>query len=108
MLEKIEEAEAILHLEVEVAQENRARFLDFCRKAFPVYESVGGTKMVLYEDKQKTGHFNEVAYYRTTADFQRSEDAIKNDPVQSALIKEWRSLLKNPPKVTSWFRADGA
>lgn len=35
-------------LEVEVLQESRAAFIDFCRRAFPVYESIGGTRMALY------------------------------------------------------------
>lgn len=101
--ETIEEAEVVLHLEVDVVGENHAAFIDFCRRAFPIYESLGGNRMVLYEDKKNSNRFNEIAYYRTEADFQRGEYAVVHDPVQSALIKEWRSLLKGPPKVTTWL-----
>ena len=104
--ERIEEAGVVLHLEVDVAPEQRAKFLDFCRRAFPVYESVGGTKMALYEDKSNPNRFDEVGCYETLADYQRGEDAIRNDPVQSALIKEWRTLLRASPKVSIFVRKE--
>lgn len=96
----IAEAEVILHLNVEVPRAKRAQFLDFCRRAFPIYERIGGNRMFLYEDAANSGHFDEVGYYRTAADYSRSEDAIKNDPVQAGLIREWRGLLSAPPKVS--------
>lgn len=96
----IEDAAVVLHLHVEVAQEKRKQFFDFCHRAFPIYESIGGNRMFLYEDASAPGHFDEVGYYRTQDDYRRSEDAIKNDPVQAKLISEWRSLLSSPPKVT--------
>ena len=98
--ELIAQAEVVLHLNVEVSPENRERFLDFCRRAFPVYESVGGAAMALYEDLAAPGRFDEVGYYRTEEDYRRGEAAIKDDPVQAALIREWRGLLESPPKVT--------
>lgn len=104
MPERIDDAEIVLHLEIEVAPTNRERFLEFCRRAFPVYESVGGTKMALYEDRTVPGRFDEVGYYRSAEDYRRGEDAIRNDPAQSALIREWRALLKGPPKVTTLAR----
>ena len=104
--DKIAEAKVVLHLEVEVEQKDRPRFLRFCRKAFPVYESVGGNRMALYEDRAKPGRFDEVGYYKTLADYRRSEAAIRNDPVQAALIKEWRSLLKAPPEVSVFVRKE--
>ena len=85
---RIEEATVVLHLEIEIAEENRSKFFDFCRRAFPIYESVGGCKMALYENKSNPGRFDEVGYYKTLENYQRGEYAIKNDPLQSALIKE--------------------
>jgi hypothetical protein len=96
----IDDAEVVLNLEIEISPENRERFLDFCRRAFPVYESVGGCRMVLYEDVSAPGRFNEVGYYRTLKDYARGEDALKNDPEQARLISEWRPLLKGAPRVT--------
>ncbi|MBI5594924.1 MAG: hypothetical protein HY928_02420 [Elusimicrobia bacterium] len=93
-------AEVVLHLLIEVAPEKRAAFLAFCRRAFPVYESGGGCRMALYEDLSAPGRFDEVGYYLTQADYERGEKAIQEDPAQAALIKEWRSLLKGPPKVS--------
>ena len=97
---KITDAKVVLHLRIEVAPSKRAQFLAFCRKAFPVYESVGGCRMALYEDQMRPGHFDEVGYYETNADFRRGETAIRKDPVQAALIQEWRALLKSPPQVS--------
>ncbi len=70
----INEAEVVLNLESEAAPENRERLLAFCRRAFPIYESLGG------------------------------EAAIKDDPIQSALIAEWRALLKTPPRVSVYTK----
>lgn len=97
--ERIKDAEVILHLEVGVAPEKRAKFLEFCRLAFPVYESVGGLRMELYEELSMPDRFDEVGYYRTLADYQRSEKALTEDPAQAALIAEWRALLTGPPTV---------
>ena len=102
----IADAEVVLHLEIEVPPENRARFFDFCRRAFPVYEGVGGNRMVLYEDAARPGRFNEVGYYRTMTDYKRGEEAIKNDPAQIRLIEEWRSLLSGPAKVSIYQKND--
>jgi|CXWL01.1.fsa_nt_gi hypothetical protein len=98
--EFISDAEVILHLNVEVSEAKRTQFLDFCRRAFPIYESIGGNRMFLYEDTSNPGHFDEVGYYRTADDLRRSEDAIKKDPVQVELIREWRALLNSSPRVT--------
>lgn len=97
--EAIADAAVVLHLRVEVAPDKRAAFLEFCRRAFPVYESVGGTRMALYEDPARPGLFDEVAYYASDEDLRRSEAALESDPVQAALIREWRTLLKAPPQV---------
>ncbi len=98
-VEAIDDAAVILHLEIEVSEVNRPKLLEFCKRAFPVYESLGGCRMALYEDRDKTGSFDEVGYYQTAEDYTRSEKAIEDDPEQAALIKEWRSLLKGPPRV---------
>ncbi|MFI5348084.1 MAG: putative quinol monooxygenase [Elusimicrobiota bacterium] len=97
--------EVVLNLEVEVSPENRERFFDFCRRAFPVYESNGGNRMALYEDASHPGRFNESGYYRTMADYKRSEAAIGSDPEQVRLIGEWRALLSAPPKVTVYRKS---
>ena len=96
----VDDADIVLNLEIEVPLENRERFFDFCRRAFPIYESVGGNRMILYEDASRSGRFNEVGYYRTMEDYKRGEDAINNDPAQARLIAEWRALLSGPPKAT--------
>lgn len=96
----IAEAAVVLHLEVEVAPERRAAFREFCRRAFPVYEGVGGCRMALYEDPAKPGRYFETGYYATMADYRRAEAALEGDPVQAALIKEWRGLLSAPPRVS--------
>ncbi|TPW21901.1 MAG: hypothetical protein FD126_215 [Elusimicrobia bacterium] len=96
----IRDASVVLHLEVSVAEGRREDFLDFCRRAFPVYESVGGCRMALYEDPAKPGRFFETGYYAAPADYARAERALEEDPVQAALIKEWRGLLAAPPRVS--------
>lgn len=98
--EALADAAVVLHLDVEVEPERRAGFLDFCRRAFPVYESVGGCRMALYEDPAKPGRFFETGFYRTMDDYRRAERALSEDPAQAALIKEWRALLKGPPRVS--------
>ena len=100
----ISDAEVVLHLLIEVDARRRRKFLGFCRRAFPVYESVGGCRMALYEDEARPGCFDEVGYYRTKADYRRGEKAIRNDPAQMALIKEWRVLLKGPPAVSVYVK----
>ena len=95
----LDDAQVVLNLEIEVPLENRERFFDFCRRAFPVYESVGGCRMLLYEDVSRPGRFNETGYYRTMEDYKRGESALKNDPAQARLIEEWRSLLAGAPQV---------
>ncbi|TBR25884.1 hypothetical protein EPO15_01380 [bacterium] len=94
------EAAVVLHLEVEVEPARREEFRAFCRRAFPVYESVGGCRMALYEDPAKPGRYFETGYYKTMADYRRGEAALESDPAQAALIKEWRALLKGPPRVS--------
>lgn len=96
----LEESEVILRLGVEVAEDNRPRFLAFCERAFPIYESYGGCRMMLYADNAHPGRFDEVGYYATLEDYRRSEKAIEEDPVQAGLIKEWKTLLEKPPTVS--------
>lgn len=98
--EALGDAAVLLHLDVSVAPERRAEFLAFCRRAFPVYESVGGCRMALYEDPALPGRFIETGYYRTMDDYRRAERALSDDPAQASLIKEWRALLKGPPRVS--------
>lgn len=98
--EAVAEAAVVLHLEVTVDESRRQDFLAFCRRAFPVYESLGGCLMALYEDPATPGRFFETGYYRTEADYARAERALEADPVQAALIKEWRALLSAPPRVS--------
>jgi hypothetical protein len=102
--QKIEETEVVLHLLIEVAPEDRSLLLDFCRKAFPVYESIGGLRMALYADARDPNRFDEVGYYRSMDDYRRSEAALDADPEHAALIREWRALLKGPPAVSLFTR----
>lgn len=95
----IGEAAVVLLLEIEVGEARRQTLRDFCEHAFPIYESLGGCHMQLYEDRAKRGRFVEIGYYRSEADYERAERAIKEDPVQSGLIEEWRGLLTEAPKV---------
>ena len=97
----IADAAVVLHLRVRVAPERRAAFLDFCRRVFPVYEGVGGTRMALYEDPERPG-----AYDATDDDRRRSEAALESDPAQAALIREWRALLDGPPQVLVFRRVE--
>lgn len=101
----IADAEVVLHLEVSVDASRREDFFAFCRRAFPVYESVGGCRMALYEDSANPGRFFETGYYRAQADYARAERALESDPAQAALIKEWRALLSAPPRVSVVRRA---
>ena len=55
--------------------------------------------MALYEDRAQPSHFDEVGYYASEEDYERSEKAIEEDPVQRALLEEWKSLLAGPPTV---------
>lgn len=96
----LSEAGVVLHLEVEVPAERREAFRAFCRRAFPVYESVGGCRMALYEDPAKPGRYFETGYYAAMEDYRRAERALTEDPAQAALIKEWRALLSGPPRVS--------
>lgn len=99
-----EDAEVVITLEIQVAPADAEPLRAFCREAFPVYESVGGLKMVLYEDPKTPGRFQEVCYYRTAADCARSEAALESDPRQADCIRRWKALLAAPPKVTRWTR----
>lgn len=96
----IADAGVVLHLEVEVEPARRADFRDFCRRAFPVYDAGGGCRMALYEDPAQPGRYFETGYYATLEDYRRAERALSEDPATAALIKEWRSLLKGPPRVS--------
>ena len=98
--EKSSDAEVLLRLEVQVPPEKREDFLAFCRRAFPVYESIGGCRMALYEDRDRPGCFDELGWYATAEDLDRAETALREDPVQAALIRQWRGLLSAPPKVS--------
>jgi len=100
----LEDAAVVLHLLIEVAPDRRADFLAFCRRAFPVYESVGGLRMALYEDAADPNKFDEAGYYASMDDYRRSEAALESDPAQAALIREWRALLKGPPQVRVFVR----
>ncbi len=95
----IEHAAVVLLLEVTVEETNRESFLEFCRRAFPVYESPGGNQMHLYEDRAQRGRFVEIGYYRTEADYERAEHAIGNDPVHEDLIERWRGVVTGDPTV---------
>lgn len=95
----IKNTEVVLYLGITVKPENRQKFLDFCKRAFPIYESLGNNKMVLYENIKNLNQFEEVGYYLTLDDYKRAEQAIETDPIQSNLIKEWRLLLADPPSV---------
>ena len=97
-------AAVVLHLRIKTRAKDRARLRAFCRRAFPVYESVGGTRMELYEDLFAPGSFDEVGYYRALRDYRRSERAIRVDPAQRRLIAEWRALLLGPPEVSVFRR----
>ncbi|MBI5199969.1 MAG: hypothetical protein HY925_00150 [Elusimicrobia bacterium] len=98
--EAIADADVVLHLRVQVTPQVRDAFLSFCRRAFPVYESVGGCRMALYEDSRAPGRFDEVGYYRTESDYARAEAALKDRPEQAELIREWKTLLSGPPDVS--------
>ncbi|MBI3565657.1 MAG: hypothetical protein HY079_10715, partial [Elusimicrobia bacterium] len=81
----IDDAAVVLHLFVRAAPGRRGDFLAFCRRAFPVYESVGGLRMALYEDSGDPDAFDEVGYYATMDDYRRSTAALESDPAQAAL-----------------------
>lgn len=100
----LDDAQVVLHLQVTAAPGRREEFLAFCRRAFPVYESIGGLRMALYEDAGDANRFDEAGYYRTMEDYRRSTAALESDPAQAALIKEWRSLLAGPPEVRVFIR----
>ena len=96
---RLDDAAVVLHLLVEVPPGGEGALRAFCERAFPVYESVGGCRMVLYQDAHDPVRFDEVGYYRTLEDYRRSEAALTSDPQHAAFIAEWRQLLAAPPVV---------
>jgi hypothetical protein len=100
----IDDAQVVLHLECEPRDPEALK--EFCRRAFPVYESLGGCCMALYESRERPGCFDEVGYYQSEADYLRAEKALEQDPQQVALIREWKALLKTAPKVRVVTRSE--
>ncbi len=95
----IDEAAVVLHLHIRVQAEHRQAFFAYVQDAFPVFEAQGDCRGVVYAVAGDPEAYDEVFYYRTEEAYQAGERAIREDPVQVALLQRWRALIAGPPTV---------
>lgn len=89
----------ILHLHIQIRQEQQAAFWDYLQEALPVFEARGDCKGLVYQDAADPECFDEVFYYASEAAYQAAERAICENPVEIALLARWRALLAGPPRI---------
>ncbi|HEY9842174.1 MAG: hypothetical protein ACAI44_06825 [Candidatus Sericytochromatia bacterium] len=95
----ISEAAVVLHLHIRVQPEKLTEFWDYVQQAFPVFEARGDCKGMVYAEGDEPGCFDEVFYYQSEAAYLAGEKAIRENPVEIALLAQWRSLLAEAPRV---------
>ena len=93
-----------LHLRVRVAPENRAAFDAFLREAIPFYESPGGIRIRLLEDRTDPTRLIEVVEYDSREAYERDQKRVESDPRMKVYLERWRALLEGPPVVEVYAR----
>lgn len=89
----------LITLSYRVAPEQRELLLAFLRRAFPRYESPGGLRMGLYEDRKEPNRFLELVAYSDEASYAADQKRIEQEPEMQALLAEWRALLDGSLEV---------
>jgi RimJ/RimL family protein N-acetyltransferase/quinol monooxygenase YgiN len=95
-----------LHLRIRVLPQNRAAFDAFLREAIPFYESPGGIRIRLIEDKADATRLIEVVEYASAEVFEADQRRVENDATMREYLARWRALLDGPPVVEVYRRAD--
>ncbi len=88
-----------LHLRVRVKPGRRADFLVFLREATPFYESPGGIRIRLLEDRSDDHRFIEVVEYADEGAYARDQGRVEQDLVMRGYLERWRALLAEGPGV---------
>lgn len=98
-LTRSEHAPIELHLRVQIPAGTRDRFFTFLHEAIPFYESPGGIRVRLLEDKSDEHRFIEVIEYDSQESFDRDDLRVREDPEMKSMLERWRALLEQPPVV---------
>lgn len=88
-----------LHLRIRVKSGDRDAFFTFLRRAVPFYESPGGIRIRLLEDRDSPERFIEVVEYATERAYRDDQRRVEEDPEMKAYLSRWRGLLAEPPVV---------
>ena len=96
-----------LHLRIRVASGDRDAFLAFLRGAVPFYESPGGIRIRLLEDRDDPERFVEVVESATERAYLDDQKRVEEDPEMKAYLSRWRELLAEPPTVEVYRVAPG-
>lgn len=91
-----------LHLRFRVEPGRRAALVDFLRGAVPYYEAPGGIRVRLLERDGDPTELIEVVEYETAEGYALDQARVENDPRMRELLATWRSLLAEPPEVTTY------
>lgn len=93
-----------LHLRIRVSHVRRAEFDAFLREAIPFYESPGGIRVRVLEDRDDPTRLIEVVEYASRADFERDQLRVEQDPRMKGYLERWRALLDGAPVVEVYGR----
>lgn len=88
-----------LHLRIRASAGRREDLIGFLRRAIPFYESPGGIRIRLLEDRSDPDRFIEVVEYAGEEAYRRDERRVASDPEMRRWLDEWRALLAEPPVV---------
>ena len=89
----------VVLLDQAVSPERRAELLEFFGEAFPFYDGPGGSRMALYEDRTRPGHFVELVLFEDEAAWRQSEARLETDPSMTTMLGRWRAHLARDPTV---------
>ena len=68
---------------------------EFLQRALPIYEEPGGICVRLFEDIGNPGHFIELVFYSTEADYVKDDERVNNDASFKQLLSEWHELISD-------------
>ena len=88
-----------LHLRIRVPPERRRAFDAFLAEAAAYYESPGGIRIRLLENRSDPADLLEIVEYESMEVFDADQRRVENDPVMRGYLARWRALLDGPPVV---------
>jgi quinol monooxygenase YgiN len=91
-----------LHLRIRVANAKRDEFLAFLREAIPYYESPGGIRVRLLEDRSDSQRFIELVEYADDATYEADQVRVERDSLMKEYLARWRALLDGPPVLEAY------